>query len=202
MTNEDIIKIEKTEEELKLEEETTEEETNNIPEQPTEEQQKDPDFDILEAAPEKDRNQFFSMLEKQAQQIATTGDQIIAIHVRPGCLETFMEWYSTLAIHPDPNASEQLKQSIQIVPNEQVPSIHIVTYSQMESQWLQKRYTAMGLFKQIEIQQSPVRLTPDILKLLYGIECLNACNSREIIQASSATPVAPFDPKSIGMKTK
>jgi len=172
------------------------------PEGPTAEQQADPDFDILEAVTEKERDAFFKALENQAQQVIMSGnDQILQIHVRPGCLETFMEWYATAKLHPIEEQDAQVKQSIQIIPNEKVPTVHLHTYAQMEAQWLMNRYAQMGLFKTTELHKSPVRFTPDLLKLLYAIECLDTVTNKnnKIIQAPAA---AAFDPKSIGMKTK
>lgn len=168
--------------------------------EPTDEQKADPDFDIIEAASEEDRVRFFAELENEIKRIYMNGDSLIAMRIRPGALETFMEWYATFQLSDDPARDSMIRQQIKIIPDKEVPTVSLETHAQLEAGWLYKYFSDKGLFKLMEVKGAPIRINPSDLKLLFLIDLLNEGKSN-IIQAS-AGPSLKFDPSSLNMKTR
>lgn len=164
----------------------------------TDEQKSDPDFDIVANAPEEDRVGFFAELENEIKRVYMNNDSIISIRIRPGSLETFMEWYATFQFTEDPNRDSMIRQQIKIIPDKDIPTIHLETHAQLEAQWLYKYFSDKGLFKAMEAKGAPIRINPTDLKTLFLIDTLNEGRA-QIIQATSSPR---FDPSSLNMKTR
>jgi len=162
---------------------------------PEEVSENSPAYDALANMPDKD--EYLAGLGNYIQDIMKSGDSVAHILVRPGSYETFIEWFYTYQLHENLEIEQQLRQQIQVAPNDMVDKVQVVTRSQAENQWLMDHFKAMGVLNYMQTKRIPGSLvSAEMLRIMLAVEMVVNCMPNSI---STATK---FDPASMNLKTK
>jgi len=128
--------------------------------------------DPILAMPEEERQKFLENTGKTILDLIGRGEQIGVILFNPACEETFMEWYYSYIFSEDVQTDLGIRQSIQLAPHNQVPTLKILTRSEIDSNWLTQHFQSNGVFKKLQAMQIGMSITPEFLKMLLAVEVM------------------------------
>lgn len=113
---------------------------------------------------------------RSMQEMHQGGESFVAIAVNPSIIEEFTAAFKGL---PDEVVSAEIKEKLPIIPEDSVSPLRIITQTDLEVQYFQQRYGPReiggnGLLQDLEAallrERSPVRITPEFLRVYYLME--------------------------------
>lgn len=132
------------------------------------------------------------------QNVFMQGDQVAQVRINPSFLEGFRIAFEAM---PDDVVTPEFKQGLPIVADENEPQLRLVTRNDLELLELQRFFGPRdqggnGLLPQlIEAYGqlgTPVRITPDVLRVLYALE-VKKTRIPEIITPAGHVPLSGMD---------